>query len=827
MRPTFLRLRGFLGVKRGLGIDELVLDLKGLDGLIALSGENGRSKSTVLENLSPYRTLFSRSGSLNLHTYLRDSEKEFHFTHEGHEYRTLLKIDAESERGEAFVWMDGVPQVDGKRQSYDQYIDNLLGSRFLFQNSVLCAQDSRKLTDLRTGELRELFAEFLRLDRLQGWETTSKGCINVLDAQRGQIERRIADIGDVDGQIERKQVDLFIAQGELDRMTNDLNSRTQDLDKKTVELADLNAKLAAIQETERRRIDAEAALKTLEDELKKLCVVRATDAEYFLSRQTALNKDLQDCLEILAKKDSILQAERQIEELEKELTRIRGEIDVINGNIKLQNEVATAAFHAVAAAQKERDDLRNSPEIKDAEEEIRQAQSCKINAETVLDRLKTDQGAALIEQQIAQCEGKMKDLDARDPDCHSATCSFIVGALDASRRIPDLQKSLADKKADLETKQREAQKAIEQAEELFVAAAEKLNGLTRIINGRISEIDTYIKEKADCIRTANEKIDTCNRAIKDYKEREEYGRFGIESLKKLEAKATEIAAAEAKATELQKQVDEVKSLAIDTEAEHDSHIAEKSTQVEKQKALVALIGESSTTTLELQQVDLESEISKIKADLADDQRDLEQQRNTIATINATIAGLQASRDEIEVIRKDAERLGSEISEWTYIRDACSKTGLQALEIDGVCPHIQYDANNLLFLTFGSIYSIRIQTYDELENKEVFKIWVIREDGSETSLDNLSGGQKVWILKALRLALTSLSKHKSGRNFLTCYADEEDGGLSVENARAFVNLYRSFMTAGGFESFYYITHKPECLSVADHIITFKEGGVDIG
>jgi len=175
------------------------------------------------------------------------------------------------------------------------------------------------------------------------------------------------------------------------------------------------------------------------------------------------------------------------------------------------------------------------------------------------------------------------------------------------------------------------------------------------------------------------------------------------------------------------------------------------------------------------------------------------QEQIAVTRKALEDSMQAKAEEVAV-REKITKLENEISEWSYIRDACSKTGLQALEIDGVCPAITCDSNNLLTQTFGTGFSVRIETKDE-SGREVFKVYVIREDGSEDLFDEYSGGEKIWILKALRLALTLLSKQKSNRAFLAAFADEEDGGLDGETARNFVGLYRSFLQIGGFESFF--------------------------
>lgn len=826
MRPTYLRLKGAIGIKRGLGLDEITLDLSQINGLIALAGENGRGKSTVLENLTPYRTLFSRNGNLNQHFFLRDSEKEFHFTHEGHQYKTLLKIDAESDRGEAFIWKDGVSEVDGKRQSYDKYIESLLGSMFLFQNSVLCAQDSNKLTDLRTSELRQLFAEFLRLDKLQAWETTAKGCINVLEGQKDQINRRIEATGDVDAKIAGAQEYDHNISVEIVSWTSVLDRENDDLGRKLKEFNALKEIIASVEVTHKRRQDAVAALTSLAEDLTKLQAEKRADEEYFRQRREVLQGDLSICNNTLGQKDEILLAEKAIEEKNSLCAEIRAAIDGADSDIGFRKQIVMDTYGEMSKLTAQKDEARNAPAIKINTDAMQAAKKRKEDARLSLEKIGADREIYLLEQQIAQCEDKAKDLAARDPECQSKTCSFIVGALAAQGKVEELKAKLAERRSELERKKSAAEDEFTQAEAQEKMAMEAYDALMVTLSAKLAEFETAINAKKEAIDKATESIKAIENK-KAFKQSEEAVFLSeIESLKKLAAKATDIAVAESKKAEIEKQIAELLALAKDTDEAHTSKIMEKSGQVEKQKALVDEIGSVDAVGLSNQLCTLDDQITEIKRSIVETQTQISDREKTLATIQTQIATLEASKAEIETAKEESKRLAGEISDWTYLRDACSKTGLQALEIDGVCPHIQHDANNLLFLTFGANYSVKIQTYDELENKEVFKIWVIREDGSEVLLDNLSGGQKVWLLKALRLALTLLSKQKSGRNFNAGFADEEDGALSVENARAFVSLYRSFMTAGCFELFLFISHKPECLSIADHTITFREGGVDI-
>ena len=113
-----LRARGFVAFKRGLGLDEINIDLSGTSGLIALEGQNGRGKTGFIELLSPYNQLASREGALAQHCFLKDSEKELFFSYNGDQYRTLLKVNAINGKSEGFLWKNGVSEINGKISAY-------------------------------------------------------------------------------------------------------------------------------------------------------------------------------------------------------------------------------------------------------------------------------------------------------------------------------------------------------------------------------------------------------------------------------------------------------------------------------------------------------------------------------------------------------------------------------------------------------------------------------------------------------------------------------------------------------------------------------------
>ena len=80
------RVKGFKGIRDGLGRDELSLDFERLaDGaeLVALAGANGRGKTTVMDNMHPFLIMPSRAAvagpggfSYYDHVYLPENEKD-------------------------------------------------------------------------------------------------------------------------------------------------------------------------------------------------------------------------------------------------------------------------------------------------------------------------------------------------------------------------------------------------------------------------------------------------------------------------------------------------------------------------------------------------------------------------------------------------------------------------------------------------------------------------------------------------------------------------------------------------------------------------------
>ena len=396
MQIEKLRLKGFIGIKRGLGLDEISIDFKNIVGLIAFAGQNGLGKSTVLENLHPFNTLASRSGALFNHVGVRDAEKELLFSYNGNHYRTLIKIDCQSEKSEGFIWKDGESLVNGKIRDYAKYMTDLFGSSNLFFNSVFCAQNAQKLSDMTTGQLKTLFAEFLRLDRLQDYEDTAKQVINVLTGKSGQIDsnievlqKRMEGTEGLRSEIERltslkveqegyktEQTEkLKISQSEREKLKEDI-ARNEVLNKQVESMA------VIIADMEKNR-DQEGA--GVEVQLNKL---RTQYQEY--------SREIADANKILIDEPAMLDAAEKV-------IKLTSFTETLTGKIDAENIVAQKTQVDINVIETGLQNLKHP--LKDLEND------------STLNEINTK--ISIIEQKIENCTAQLKQMEGRDKDCKS------------------------------------------------------------------------------------------------------------------------------------------------------------------------------------------------------------------------------------------------------------------------------------------------------------------------------------------------------------------------------------------------------------------------
>ena len=241
MTPETLRLKGFAGIRAGLGRDELTLDLTRLVGdarLVALAGPNGTGKTTVMDNLQPYRLLPSRASSFSPagfsfyeHLVLPECVKELTFRHDGRRYRSTLvfrmngrrKTEAYLHVDENAQWRpmtlaDGAPS-DGRTETYDACLEALLGKPETFFTSVFAAQNRRPLSSYTPGEIKGLMVELLGLEQIRQSGEKASRVASLLKATLDERRRVVNGFGDVDQRIATLQAALARSAQQLSQIS--------------------------------------------------------------------------------------------------------------------------------------------------------------------------------------------------------------------------------------------------------------------------------------------------------------------------------------------------------------------------------------------------------------------------------------------------------------------------------------------------------------------------------------------------------------------------------------------------------------------------------
>jgi exonuclease SbcC len=227
-----LSLRGAIGILKGTGRDQVEIDFAHYDpGLVALVGVNGSGKTTLIENMHPYSQMLTRSGKLQDHFYLRDSFRDLTFTDErtGSEYRAFIQIDGANKSGgaEYFLYRNGEPITNGRKDDYEEKILQLFGSLPLYLRSAFVSQRQPKnlpdLTDATKGEKKALFRELGGLDYLQIYSESAKAKAQTIGEELIGIRAKVEREGEVSHIIHVTTLDIEDNEVDAKHMKSDLD----------------------------------------------------------------------------------------------------------------------------------------------------------------------------------------------------------------------------------------------------------------------------------------------------------------------------------------------------------------------------------------------------------------------------------------------------------------------------------------------------------------------------------------------------------------------------------------------------------------------------
>lgn len=317
------------------------------------------------------------------------------------------------------------------------------------------------------------------------------------------------------------------------------------------------------------------------------------------------------------------------------------------------------------------------------------------------------------------------------------------------------------------------------------------------------ELDKRIPDAEDAVEAAAKPL----REI-EQPERPTFGELREDSeLKRITADQEYLKVAEAretvrKADEAAVRIDGIDSelVAITTErAEIDT----------RQGELLAAVDEE----LDRRYAELGTGLEQARREYAGARETLSALRAEAEAIGRQIADLELKATELAKRREKVTEKRADASEWTWLQKACGPDGIQALELDALAPSIEDVANRLLSAAYGSRFSVRFATTkmsaDGKKQLEDFLIMVAdNEHGDEQELSTLSGGEAVWLRRALYDAFGIVRARNTGLRFLTVFADESDGALDPEARESYFRMMMAAHDESGRHHTLVVSHGSE-------------------
>lgn len=805
MRPLKLTLEGFTGIRSGRGKESITIDLTTIPSsaqLVAFVGPNGNGKTTILDNLHPYRVMPSRSSTLGPtgfsywdHLCSPAAKKDLVWEHEGRRYMSSLafKSTAKTRKADCFLFAWDADQgkweparladgtlSDGKTDTYDRCVDAILGIPETFFTSAFSAQCRKSISAYGSTEVKALLASILEHDDLRTLSSKAAAVgkhlrvhLESLQDKLAQARGAEADIDAARGQLVELDASIKAAQtGEQEALAS------VDGHRKALALLEAKRDSQAQDEEQRTFIEQQIAKATENADTLKRNVQQSADAE--IERLT----NERNKAEVDLGKASKLRAQG-----EEELLRLAGVIakgDDIRSACSelpvLQQELVTIDSETAQRNAKlaELRPLRQAMQT-DLEAQTRIHTSANGKIETIA-RLK--ETSSLIES--VPCAGSQ--LQQR--------CPLLGNANKARDGIAQQEAELQDMRSQyrvLRGRIEGSQTKLGIVDELEARLSE-LSKRRMTVASRISELSRLSGMKP-MLDDAAQRLPALEEAKRQF------------LLYKAETEAS-LAGYGTKVAQLRKQL-AIEIARIDT------------TTGAEVTALRQRLSQLSAPVTELEMAGARRSLQTAIAEVETVRVRLQGMANEKVTRLATIDTLRMSLERLESAKVEAARIGDEIASWKLLEKGLGNDGLIALSIDDAGPEIATLCNDLLRESYDARFAIRIDTQTSTQAgnlKETFEVNVRdQHTGDDKSLRDMSPGERTWVNECLTRAIALYVGESQGVQFHTLFTDEADGALDAERKRQFMQMKRAVLARGGYEREYFISQTPELWEMADHII----------
>lgn len=798
MIPEKLTLTGSLGILAGLGREELTIDLSQIipaDAVtVAIKGDNGQGKSTLMNlALTPWRE--PQILPAGLYTEFGDSGlRELEFSHAGSRYRSRIEIKqtAKTKSQRAYLHVhtgDGGWQPvtlpdntvsDGKTRTYDACLEYVLGPQSLYYLSAFRGQNAPKLAEY--SDPKGLMRDLLALDEPALYREQARTVARELKREYEQVRSVYERATEQESRLADLTLRISTMETDIPRLTRAKMAASEtvalaraDFEQATTADAE-NVKIRRHREEMQQRIDAARS-----DGAKRVQQARADLESAERAAQQAVDAANRERVQIESDIRSAGHRMKSAQELigmRQDVERAVAEVESLTGQIETQESGLAELRHLSQELERTKGDLKS----------IEQQLSAN------------KRGGLALNDRRAEFERRSRFVDV-------VPCNGVA-PYDACPALQEVHQARAQ--IDAITRQMDIKRgewiALAAENKTIASSIKRMQEQTSGLHGREAAVSELRAQLALAQRIAA-KLSGVQQAQAAY----DQAQADVESLQSRMAQYR-----------------------IDAEESAEKHAASVS---EMTTRLAGVQSESERAIVDLQRhldempmpdpagalIAARRALESAEQALTDAASSADQAGADLAESRARAKSLRADIDAAASVRQHAKYLADEIAHWNLL--AVGLQGVIDLSIEDAGPAIAAAANTLLTNAYGPRFSCQIVTQREQQNGrlvECFDISVIdSESGLESSILQKSGGESVWIDKALSDAVGIYHQDSAGVHYECLFADESEDGLTQERKLMFYRMDRAAMQLGGYKRKFFISHNPDAWSMADAVIDMVE------
>lgn len=353
-----LSLRGAIGIRNGQHKEDFELDFEKFeDGVVCLCADNGRGKTTCVENCHPYPCMLTRDGTLKEHFYLKDSHRILIYKDEnGLYYKISMLIDGKTATGKTSYFVEtskdrkawtSLPEVDGSLKSYEDWVNGTFGSiDVLLRTAFFAKEQTKNATDISAttkSERMELLSKLAGTEHLKEVSEIARTQRKAVKSDAEMLEVEIESYSRYNDIIKQNEQDIASDEKELEEqkdIISVLENEISELKIKDAEfqkvkaVSEMNAKLR--EQYQKELDDKEDIYKLLEEALDNSIVYDKIDSSKSVIATNAplIEKYLSD---VKSTEKELAEVSERVAELNKVITDKRLDLSKVQSHITLLN----------------------------------------------------------------------------------------------------------------------------------------------------------------------------------------------------------------------------------------------------------------------------------------------------------------------------------------------------------------------------------------------------------------------------------------------------------------------------------------------------------